>query len=798
MSDALPLTKAIMDSWNPWDMAEPSLTTLATDIRENSVAAHSTVDQMPSTSWGGQARDAANWRAADQASWAKKVADGVDDLQVALTDAAEAISTSQAVVNGALLGATLQRCFLISDTDPTWAMRYVPKEDDDLTPAQIAERERQMTSFVKSKADELATTAADHAALIKGAVDALGIVAPPSLTISAQDGRRDAGMAESGWTDEEAAFVGRNLRAAGLTEDQIQRLLNGEKLTDVPVGVQEYLHMFYGNLNSDELFSLKSKFEDIGTPESAAWSQALGQGLVTLSNENVGNNTGYQYLPGWAQEWAENRASDGATLRYQDVPFAGLLGNSGGVPPGERLGTELLRRGSAGASRDIGGDGQRPEVAYGAFDTDPDELKRVYESTIRQFLEVGTRNHESSAALLTGEYSDGTKLADYDRDATVGNLMRHDWSDHGDSAGNLVDWIRDYGGGTDPNKVKLADRAFSGLWDFATSTDGDNNFKQLMNTNSDGDATGKINPLLADAIRKASLPYLNYLGNPEGAAAMHGHPDLELTGSEDRHNFEARATRLFSVIASDDAPNGEISASNPDGVNTATQLYRDLLEKTNENATWVMSHPELAQSLGNTSAELLERGRAGIYGAQFDLAIDEGDKAASSQAAESRTEKILSSASYLLSVTPHGTAASVGIGAAAPWLVTSSPAEDVPFKLPTGSDAFGVDDPTRVKLSSSYAMFANSGVQGPAEWYGTDGKLKTAEAILKESDGDASQLDQAIRTRLRAEHPEIYGADGAAGYWDAGFNEGAKDEDLQYNATTMATYEKWVLEGDER
>lgn len=46
-------------------------------------------------------------------------------------------------------------------------MRYVPKEDDELTPAEIAERERQMTSFVKSKADELATTAADHAAPIK-------------------------------------------------------------------------------------------------------------------------------------------------------------------------------------------------------------------------------------------------------------------------------------------------------------------------------------------------------------------------------------------------------------------------------------------------------------------------------------------------------------------------------------------------------------------------------------------------------------------------------------------------------
>ena len=168
------------------------------------------------------------------------------------------------------------------------------------------------------------------------------------------------------------------------------------------------------------------------------------------------------------------------------------------------------------------------------------------------------------------------------------------------------------------------------------------------------------------------------------------------------------------------------------------------------------------------------------------------------EAAESRTEKILSSASYLLSVTPHGTAASVGIGAAAPWLITSTPAEDIPFRPPTGSDAFGLDDPSRLRLSSSYAMFANSGVQGPEEWYGPDGNLKSADTILRESEGDASQLDQAIRTRLRAEHPGVYGADGAAGYWDAGFNDGAKDEDLQYNATDVETYKEWVLKGDER
>lgn len=204
-------------------------------------------------------------------------------------------------------------------------MRYVPKEDDDLTPEQMAEKARQMTSFVKQKADELAASAADHAALIKTAIANVDTIAPPGLTLSAQDGRRHAHMGDDGWTQAEAAAVGRSLTAAGLSEDQIRRLLNGEKLTDVPRGAQEYLHMFYGNLNENDLVDLKTTFDKMHTLDGDLWSRNLGQGLVTLSNENVGDNTGYGYLPEWARDWA---TTDNWSER--DLSMAALLGNSGG------------------------------------------------------------------------------------------------------------------------------------------------------------------------------------------------------------------------------------------------------------------------------------------------------------------------------------------------------------------------------------------------------------------------------------------------------------------------------------
>ncbi|UPW10489.1 hypothetical protein M1C59_06530 [Gordonia terrae] len=796
MSGHPPLTKVIMDSWRPWELAEAKLTGLANAIRENSEAAERTVDQVPNTSWAGGARSAANARASDQNGWAKKVAAKVDDLQTALNNAAAAIDSSKTAVNGALLGASMQRFLLVSESDPSWKMRYVPKEDDELTPGQIADMEREMTSFVKGKADELATTASDHAALIQTTVGNLNTIAPPALTLSAQDGRRHGQLAADGWTDEEAAAVGRSLRAAGLSDEQIARLMNGEKLDDVPRGVQEYLHTFYGSVGSDGLFDLKSKFDGMHTPAGESWSKALGQGLLTLSNENVGANIGYQYLPGWVQDWAENRASDGATLRYQDVPFASLLGNSGSVPPGERLGTELIRRGAAGASRDIGGDGQRPEVAYGAFETDPNELKRTYESTIRQFLEVGTRNHESATAILTGEYSDGTKLADYNRDETVGHLMRHDWDDHGTTVGGLVDWIHEYSGTGDPAKIAQADRAFAGLWDFATSTDNDNNFKSLMNTNDDGDAIGKINPHLADALRKASLPYLNYLANPDASPQIHGHPDLELTDHENPNEFRARAIRMFSLIASDDSPNGgEPTEENPDGINAATELYRDLLARANMNASLVLSEPHLAQSLGLTSGELLQLGQSGIYGAQYDQELDRDSQVQRSEAATQNTIKILSSASYALTLVPHGAVPSALIGGAAPWFAGPDINDDVPFNLPSGDAALGVGDSETQKLSFSYSMLTSAGVSGPAEWYDSSGTLKPLSDMLTQQNGDASQLDQAIRTVLATKYQREFTPGGEADYWDKGVEEGLAPENSRYDGSDLATYREWILDG---
>ncbi|GAA3710000.1 hypothetical protein GCM10022238_26200 [Gordonia hankookensis] len=790
MSGHPPLTKAIMDSWRPWELAAVQLTDLADAIRENSEAAERVVDQVPTTSWAGDARSAANVRASDQNGWAKRVAGKVDDLQTALNSAAAAIDSSKTSVNGALLGATSQRFVLVSESDPSWKMRYVPKEDEDLTPGQIADMEREMTDFVKGRADELATTASDHAAHIRTAVGNLHSIAPPALTLSAQDGRRHGQMAADGWTDEEAAEVGRSLRAAGLSDEQIARLLNGEKLDDVPRGAQEYLHMFYGSVGSDGLFDLQSKFDGMQTPAGDAWSKALGQGLLTLSNEDVGANTGYQYLPGWAQDWAGNHNSmDNRRIASLDVPLAGLLSNSGSTPPGERFGTELIRKSVGGAGRTVEGI-EHPEMVYGTGRDDPDALKRNYESTIRTFMEVGTRNHEASAAILTGEYSTGEKLADYDRDTMVGYALKHDWDDGGDAAGDLIDWIRDDGGSGDPTKIALADRAFSGLFDYTTSTADSNNFSDLMNANTSGDAIGKINPHIAQSLREASLPYLNILAG--GESGPHGHPGFDPAVPSEE--LQRRAARLFTLIASDNTY-GAATPENPDGTGAGADLYRDILDQTVRNGTaageLASSEPHRARSLAELSANLRALGQSGLYGAEYDLQIDENASTDAENAASKRIRDIVSSASAGLTSVPHPAAMTAGTAGAVagPWLLPDESAGDLEFRPPTpaGTGGTAAEDEIHLVYGALEGVQATPDAGAPAEWFSDDGQLKPLADILSEHKGDRGELLSAMESAL--------GNEKLLASLRAGTSTGNHQGTMNFDPTDPDNYDDIILNG---
>ncbi|NDK90548.1 hypothetical protein GYA93_13300 [Gordonia desulfuricans] len=794
------LTKAIMDEWRPWDLPRPELAALAKAIVENSTAAERCVDQIPATSWSGAARTAADTRAREQRMWAKAVAGRIQDLQTALTEAAEAISASKAVVNDALMTAAFQGFLPVGSNDPTWTMRYARRGTEPRTPARKAAEEREWTDFVKAKADDLAGTAAEHADRIRGAVHAVHTVAPPELTLSAQDGRRHALMAEGGWTPAEVAAIGRSLLAAGLTSMQIEKLRNGEQLTDVPLGVQQYLHMFYGNLGPAELFALHTAMTGLDDPSRHSWSSALGQGLLVLSNENVGTNTGFEYLPQWARTWAENRNSnESARVKTVDIPLMRLLRSTHGVPPGERLGVELIRKAAGGASRGADSGLMYTATIYTEDDLGPEIADRTYQFTISSLLEVGARNHEASAAFLSGHYADGTALPHFDRDQMTTWLYAHEWDDDGRTVGGLVGWIGDAAASGDPGQVALANRAFTGLLDHATTTTGGNTFDTLMNANPDRDAIGKINPLLADALLDATLPYLNVLAGSTagGDTVPHLDPTL-LDPSNGGHSYgtdevQRRAARLFTLIASD----------NVDGVpqtRAGAELYRAVLQQIELNGAAAAHNPADARGLGDFSTNLRYLAQMGLYGAEYDLQLDENNRVDAQNETNLKVKNLMTSVSAGLTAVPHPVAIAAGAAGTAitPWVLSPETADDVPLSL--GKGLIDGDSPVDNEILLTYGALAQilreDQIHGSGPLY-HNGSLKSLDDLLSGTTSTRQNLLMDMETALReivADDPDVnrkYIVDNL----QAGVGTGGRNGSFHFDPNNPENYERLILRG---
>lgn len=790
-------SKSVIDRWQPDQLTLPGLGRTASSLITESDSADRLFD-LPRSDWDGIARSAATDRAGEELAWAKRVAGKIDALDDALAAAARAIAPMVSAVHEAVDRAKDDHCTVIDDTDPEWKVHYAPPDADDLTDDQIVEKEYQWSTALRAKADAAEDVCADHARKIATAISALDRIAPPALGLSAQDGRTDALAGRDGWTAQELRRVGDNLQAAGLTDWQIRRLLTGQRV-DLPVGAQEYLHQFFGNLDRRDTLDLKNTFDGLNSADGTQWSKALSDGLLALSNENVGSpgvHGGFGSLPQWTRDWVERRdARLPSRDLVTDVGMARLLATSRAIPPGERFGTELIRKSTDLASRNPKDRLSLPDPHPGSgADSDDDPAMRTYDGAIDDLLTVGARNHASAAAILSGEYSDtGEKVAGYDRDDTLRTLMSREWRDNGAQAGHLVDWIRDYGSSDDPTEVALADRAFSGLFDFTTTADpGHNNFAGLMNMNHDRDALGQINPALADALRKAANPYLNLLANPNLELGT-PHPGLNLTDEANPAEYSARAARLLTLIATDDAPDGIRTPDNPDGVNAATELYRDIIDRTGANASYAAQHAGLASTLGKTSYDLQELGRAGIVGAQFDHVKDGHDAVRDANDAAANAQRVLSTASAIASVIPRGGEyVSAVIDASSPWLQRDVEFTAPEFRAPDGHEVLGIDNVEAQRLATAYSILQGSEIHGmPENWRLPDGQLKPIRQLLADNGGDAELVAQAMREFMGSRRPEMAHV---ISEYESGARDGSDQARLD-GFDDQHTYETWILEG---
>ncbi|MGN5237732.1 TPR repeat region-containing protein [Rhodococcus sp. SJ-3] len=352
------------------------------------------------------------------------------------------------------------------------------------------------------------------------------------------DGHEDADIVMSG-------------RARDSDLERIGRALSSDSGVSI-----EYLDAFYNGLGQDELTELFATFkewEDDGDPSAAGWADAVGNGLLTLSNPDYGG--GWDRVPQDIRDtlhygYEPGPREPGSAIRLERLDALGaMLGEANPeYRPGTQMGVELNR--VAGYMAGV------PTYADPHVVPTPDPS--YYDKTARTFLDIGTRNPDASYHLLSGTGVDGSP-AQFDRDEVLVPLFTREWEDDGSTLAGLTDWIAADAippDPTDPVDVARAERAGQAAFGLAETLsspksgwDGSNNFDRFLHMpETDGhpsDRTiGSVNPTAVQSFSEALAPYASdMVGADADATPTHGFGDLG----------PVPATRVFTLLDTDPA-----------------------------------------------------------------------------------------------------------------------------------------------------------------------------------------------------------------------------------------------------
>ena len=374
-----------------------------------------------------------------------------------------------------------------------------------------------------------------------------------AVPVTDKDGKRLAellklAMKNGGKLPRELELELANLRA--VADHAVWLQLNGGKLTKDELA---YLKAFYDGIGGEAkvvtengvnklvrtgaLFNLDKWFADGKFTDDQKHSirYALGGGLLALSDEGIGG--GFGMLP-----------EDVRREMGTEVPKY-LLKEPGAVQDQWAAGLGLLApvlsaaNPNMHAGKQFSADMILRSADY-AMSLDPKQR-----DVLQDFLGVGVRNKEASAAVLHGEY----KHSDYGKNTpeyVLRQLFSSNWSDKGQTASHLIDWIDEDMGSKDAATRKLAYQA--GYDAFTTMTSikdngfGDSAFKHFLNR-VDGHKgfLGVENPYVAQALGDIIAPRLldTFATGTDGVAnGLHG----------DRMTLdEATRIRVFELAMTD-------------------------------------------------------------------------------------------------------------------------------------------------------------------------------------------------------------------------------------------------------
>ncbi|WP_225730484.1 MULTISPECIES: hypothetical protein [unclassified Nocardia] len=419
--------------------------------------------------------------------------------------------------------------------------------------------------------------------------------------VSGKDGEADGKAIASGHlTPEQKALLDQHLAALGVTSDMLGKLQRGEDVT-IPQSTLDYLTALEKESGRDGLLDVSRQLSADGSPDAKNTRSALAGAMLLASNEHVqgvdnnGRKTGdhgsWDKLNPAIREIIGTRPDFGGapdsntrsvpegyrhgrgaawpfedTKRYQSDlgELAGFVHNApDSYQPGTRFGVEMDRQAAHQAWILEHHDDRLTPGSNSYLESSK------LEQTAQDLLGAGSRNHESSYAILTGKDVPGLDLFGkdtpgqsnhYHRDEIVAPLLEHGWKDQGKAASGLFSWMKDDAVVTDPGNPVSVDRATRageaayGLSQLLSTThsgaNGENLYSSFMNHN--GQSLGQLNPLIAQGMASGLAPYV---GNMVGAPS-------ELTGTLGYGNLPpVEATRLFSVLDTDPKAGTILNAS---------------------------------------------------------------------------------------------------------------------------------------------------------------------------------------------------------------------------------------------
>lgn len=582
-------------------------------------------------SWQGVAADAAGDHADHEMRAAGVVAGAFEDLATALRDAGTAIEGALEIVLREIDTAT-GRGFTVTDAGVTAAA-----EVDD--PAAAQAEGTLHAEAINAALDVLAAIDGEQAAAISEAVSRLRDAVDGPAGVGRADGELLAEITSDGFiTHDDLQRLRAGFDAAGITPAFMERLLRGEEVHDLPPGAVEFLHAYFEDVGVAGFLEVQEALDARGGDDARVVSAQLGDGLLALSHERIGDVTGgrggFSALPQSIRALPTADIVHGfpASSPYRGVgvsgysldrqalsdTFWGEVGK-GTAPPGAELGARLF----VGASnhvlffeREQGGEGTEH-----IFNTDFAGEGLRAENSGQSMLEISSRNHESVTRVLTGDLDGDPSTPPVQRDEILNPLFRREWGDGGAALGRNLSWMTE-SLAAEPHSEEWR-RAGTASFALAQYLSHEENFDAFMDVRGENSVNiGELSPELVRSMEQGLRGAVDYMIK----APMNDLPGWSVSDSseplplETDHSTASRfdhAKRVATLLSTDPVSDIRFGAEisrlvderlNDPGRASTTEAGR--LVALNEHAEF-MVQKEMTDDGGLSAAEAYERRRDG-------------------------------------------------------------------------------------------------------------------------------------------------------------------------------------------